>query len=912
VSRRRKLQLLQRSRGRPGRPAKNAERFSTSAKAKLSLTILLAGWLLFELALFFTPFPHPLTQSPPESVEFQDRTGKPLRRVLVQERVYARRCRLSDISPNVIAATLSAEDKRFRQHRGVDWLATVRAITGGAALALPAGAPPLRGHVAGPSWSRKRGQHVARSGASTITQQLIKLADPGPRTFSRKLREIWLALRLERAWSKDRILEEYLNRLDYGNLQIGIASASSFYFGKPSADLSAAEAAFLAGLPKAPSRLDPHTRFPAAQARQQWVLKRMHANRWLTSAAYERACSEPLRLLPLENLFAAPHFVDLLLQRRGTLPASGGTVRTTLDLDLTQWIEQVITRQLTTLADKHVTTGAVVVIENATGDVLALCGSGDYFRPGVGQVNGAWIERSPGSAVKPFTYLCALERGTFPGTVVADVPSEFSTPTGLYRPNNYNHRFYGPVTLRFALGNSLNVAAVRTLELAGGPQVLFQALQDCGITTLGHPPEYYGLGLTLGNGEVRLLELTNAFATLARLGLYRPYRLLTSVRESSCRAPGPGAGSSEKDIVSGMPAPGPGALQKLSLTSSPKPKQVFDQRAAYLLADILSDNHARAATFGLNSYLSLDFPVACKTGTSSNYRDNWTIGYTPEWTVGVWVGNPNGSPMRGITGVTGAAPIFREVFVHLRKQYGTSWYTAPPSISRHLIDPLTGRRLPTEEWWRPAAPAQRFASQTTVAGPPDLRGAHVVGSGPLFDKLRANVPGEERPSPILSLIRQRAIEELSTNPIEPARPSDYDVGGRVCLTAEYAAWLDSPQNTLGDLATLAINGGNRFVGSGADKAAPSIVASTLRTSLRIVSPAQGSSYFLDPDLPLSSQRVTLVAESAGPVEWSSASLDCASDHTRMTATLRPGHHLINARDTRTGATASTWIEVRPW
>ncbi|HET9377769.1 MAG TPA: penicillin-binding protein 1C [Chthoniobacterales bacterium] len=646
---------------------------------------LFVGWFGVEVALRCTPLPHALSTLPPQSAEFVDREGRPLRRVLQDQRVYRSRCRLNDISPNAIAATLSAEDKRFRAHSGIDFLAAARAL----AQFLATG--------------------VTHSGASTISEQLVKLGEHREtRTVIAKVAEVWIALCLERRWTKDQILEEYLNRLNYGDLQVGLSAASWDYFEKPPSDLSVAEAAFLAAIPQAPSRLDPFKKFNSARARQLWVLGRMHSNGYLDDATYRRALSEPLRLRRRNRDFEAPFLVDLLLERRGTLPPEGGSVRTTIDLSLNQWIDQVIARQLNTLADKNVSAAAVTVIDNSSGDVLALCGSGNYFEPGIGQINGTWSARSAGSALKPFTYVRALENGAFPGTVVADVPTDFATETGLYHPNNYNHRFYGPVSLRFALANSLNVAAIKVLEQAGGPQVLYETLRSAGIATLEHPAAYYGLGLTIGNGEVRLLELTNAFASLARLGIYRPFHLLLRSRDDSgeCGASG---------------------------------HRIFDQRAAYLLADILSDNHARAATFGLNSYLSFDFPVACKTGTSSNYRDNWTIGFTPEWTVGVWVGNPDNSAMQGITGVTGAAPIFREIMLHLHEKYGTSWYRPPTGIGRCWIDPLTGREVAKDH--------------------------------------------------------ARATQEIFAFRPEPARLEDYDFASHVRLPGEYNAWLLSNQNT---------------------------------------------------------------------------------------------------------------------
>jgi penicillin-binding protein 1C len=648
-----------------------------------ALLVLVPAIIALEIALRLTPLPVALLSAPPASTEFFDRHGQPLRTLLVDDRRLSRQCDLSDVSPHLITATLGAEDARFRSHPGVAPLAICRAVRDAA-----------RGN--GPA-----------SGASTITQQLVKLARPVPRTFANKLREMWLALAVERRWDKDRILTEYLNRLDYGDLQTGIAAASRHYLGKPPSDLSAAEAALLAALPNAPTRLNPHDHFAAARARQQWVLGRMLAGGRLDAAAYARAMNEPILLLPRTHEFEAPHFVNLLLTRRGLVPPGGGPVHTTLDLELNRFAERTLAENLQRLIDKHATSGAVVVIDNRSGEVLALAGSGE--------TNGAWMPRSSGSTLKPFTYLLALEQDAHPCTVVPDVPTSFATPTGSYRPNNYNHRFHGPVTLRFALGNSLNVAAIRVLELAGGPPALHRALRDVGITTLDHPADYYGLGLTLGNGEVRLLELANAFATLARLGMHQPYRLLAQT-----------------------------ASQPVRQASA---SRVFDAGAAFLLADMLSDNAARAASFGLGSWLSFDFPVACKTGTSSDYRDNWTIGYTPEFTVAVWVGNPDGTPMRDITGVTGAAPVMHELVEHLHTRFGTSWFAPPPQVNIFKTDPLTGRLAPAD--------------------------------------------------------RRGGIDEKCLRPPAAARPDDYDTAGRVRLPAEYGPWLASSQNSLGTLVTLA-------------------------------------------------------------------------------------------------------------
>ena len=720
------------------------------------------------LLRFAVPMPAALGGPPPASTEFLDRNGEPLRTMLVDETHYSRPVSLGDIPPHVIAATLAAEDARFYHHPGIDPLAMLRAV-----------------------FNRLRGAGPA-SGASTITQQLVK--EQGPRTLGSKLREILLALRVEREWTKDRILAEYLNRLDYGNLRTGVAAASNYYFAKPPSDLSAAEAAFLAALPKAPGRLDPHRNWPGARNRQLWILARMARIGAIDAETFARAVDEPLALRPHRQDFAAPHFVDLLLQRRGMLPANGGPVRTTLDLGLTRRVEQALAVQLARMAQHNASGAAAVVIHNPTGDVLALAGSGDYFAAGAGQVNGAWIARSPGSAVKPFTYLLAIERGATPATVVADIPATFTTPTGIYRPNNYNHRFHGPVSLRHALGNSLNVAAVRALELAGGPAALHRLLRDLGISTLDHPADYYGLGLTLGNGEVRLLELATAYATLARGGIHRPFRLL--------------AGRQDEPIEG---------------------RRVFDETSAYLVSDMLADNRARAASFGLQSYLTFPFPVACKTGTSSDYRDNWVVGYTPEFTVAVWVGNPDGKPMRGITGVTGAAPAMHDIFMHLHETRGTTWFARPAGVHDGYIHPLTG---------------------------------HAVAS--------------DHPA---------AMRELFTHAPPPEQPGDYDNQGRVLLPDEYREWLAGPQNGLGD----------------------TVACAPPAEDLRITSPAAGTVYFLDPDLPPASQRIPLCTSGDGTVSWSSETLRCDSASGQPGALLREGEHVITAR--RGDQTATTRITV---
>jgi penicillin-binding protein 1C len=641
-----------------------------------------------EIGLRFVPLPPALLRPPVQSIALLDRNGIPLREARVAER-FSHELALEEVPRHVINAVLAAEDKRFFRHRGIDWLATIRAV------------------VTGLSHGR------ITSGASTITQQLLKISERRPRTLQAKLIESATALRLEQLWSKDQILAAYLNRLDFGNLNIGLASAADYYFDKPVADLSDAEAAFLAGLPKNPRKLNPHVAFEAARDRQETVLRRMRANGWLDSARFDRAQGEALAIRPPARRFRAPHFVELVLQQPQESPRA--ELQTTLDFRLNEQVEKILRERLSQLREQNVRNAAAVVIDNASGDVIALVGSENYFAPGAGQVNGAWAQRSAGSTLKPFTYLLALERGATPATMVADVRTSFPSADGFYRPENYNRRCYGPVRYRTALASSLNIPAVKVLLAAGGPEALHERLSLCGLTTLNRSAEVYGLGLTLGNCEGRLLEITNAYASLARLGEYRPWRVLTT---------------------------SPTGVRRYS-----RPELVWQ------ITDIMSDNSARTLAFGMNSALRFDYPVACKTGTSTDFRDNWTIGFTPEFSVGVWVGNFDGSPMREVSGVTGAGPILHAVFDYLHANRGTSWYRTPAEIVERNVHPLTGKLLADS----------------------DPRGVHEKF---LSDRL----PAAES-------------------------PADYDAAGNVQLGPEYADWFNSAENGVRDRTILASTSG---------------------------------------------------------------------------------------------------------
>lgn len=535
-------------------------------------------------------------------------------------------------------ATIATEDATFYTNPGVDGWGILRSfwinLTGGEVLA----------------------------GGSTLTQQVARnmLLDPqerAERTLQRKLRESLLAWRLTQAYSKDQILELYLNQTYYGHLAYGVEAAAQTYFGKSARELDLAEAALIAGLPQAPSHYDPLLYPEAARARQAVVLDLLVKQGSITAAAAQTAKAETLHFTTDPFPIEAPHFVfyvwNLLEQRYGPeVLYSGLTVTTTLDLDLTRAAQASAHYRLGELAappgddqaPHNATNAALVALDPRTGQILALLGSPDYFDESIaGAINFALAPRQPGSAIKPLTYaaafspeFCANPTGNCPwspATPLLDVRTSFITREGFsYVPFNHDRQFHGPVSARAALGRSLNLPAVLTLQHVGLDPFLQFALR-LGLTTLTDA-DRFGLALTLGGGEVRLLDLTSAYATFANGGWRAEPVALLEVRAADGTL-----------ITRWEPAP---------------PLRVLDERVAFLINDILSDNRARAETFGPNSVLQIGRPAAAKTGTTTDYRDNWTMGYTPELVVGVWVGNADYSPMAGLSGVDGAGPIWHD------------------------------------------------------------------------------------------------------------------------------------------------------------------------------------------------------------------------------------------------------------
>ncbi len=678
-----------------------------------------AGYLVaMHLAPRFFPLPEELEKRPPTGLLFVDREGRPVRRFLDGELRADEPAAFAEFPEKLVLATLAAEDSRFFSHRGVDFPGIARAVRDAA----------LRRKIV--------------SGASTITQQTVKLHSPARRRdFRTKLIEAFTARHLEMTLDKEAILAAYLNRLPYGNQFTGARAAARGYFGKPLADLSLAEAALLAGLPNKPTRLNPWRNLDGARWRQLWILGRMKELGYIDETQFAAALVEEPKLLPGHaRTFHAPHFTELVLAQEPEAVAAaqriGTTLRTTLDLNLQQAVEGIVATELARLAHQagegNDLQAAAVVIENAGGEILALSGSRSFFGSAAGQVNGAWRPRSAGSTLKPFTYLLALQRGTTAATVLADTPIEYITPTGAYQPVNFDRRFQGPVSVRHALANSLNVPAVKLLDEIGGPTRLHDCLaKDLRFTSLAPAATEYGLGLTLGNAEVRLLELANGYATLARLGQWRPVRFLRDGEKSEIRNP-----KSEPDRVG----------------SATKEGQVFEAEAAWLIADILSDERARALSFGLNSPLNLPFRVAAKTGTSTDFRDSWTVGYTPDYTVGVWVGRFDNRPLKRVSGAMGAAPIFHQVMVRLHRGREPRWYERPANAVEAVVDRLSGKRPPEGL----ALPESRTRKEWFVRG---------------------RLP-------------------------ETAKANDYDAAGRTRLPLDYANWWRAESNPLKNDAFL--------------------------------------------------------------------------------------------------------------
>ncbi|EKD80777.1 MAG: hypothetical protein ACD_40C00011G0003 [uncultured bacterium] len=562
---------------------------------------------------------------------------------------------ITDVPKQLQQATIAIEDKEFYTHQGFSTWGMIRGL--------------LRGITRG------RAQ-----GGSTLTQQLVKnVLLTNERSLPRKFKELVLSLQIERKFSKDEILQMYLNEAPYGGTAVGIAAASERYFGIEPKDLTLTQSAILAGMPQAPSRYSPYGSDKSAYVpRAMAVLRRMREDGYIDKDMENQSVKEleSVQFREQTGSLKAPHFVfyvkDQLVELLGeALVEEGGyTVTTTLDSELQDFAQTAVKEEIDKLEKVHVTNGAAMVISPQNGEILSMVGSKDYFAPDYdGKVNVVLSSRQPGSAIKPVTYATAFAKGYSPSSVLLDVPTKFpGVKEGeFYEPKNYDGKFHGPVQLRFTLGSSLNVPAVKLLSLVGLKDMLQQAY-DMGFPSLAPTPENmrrFGLSVTLGGGEVRLFDLVHAYSAFANGGeRVEPVSILKVVKDG----------------------------RTLYESKQAQKQRVLTPEVAFLINHVLYDNNARLLTFGANSYLNMSGrSIAVKTGTTNDKRDNWTVGWSTHAVVGVWVGNNDNSAMKEVaSGVTGASPIWRKIMLKTWEKYKGEDFVAPPGIESQLVDTISG------------------------------------------------------------------------------------------------------------------------------------------------------------------------------------------------------------------------------
>lgn len=584
---------------------------------------------------------------------------------------------LDEIAPEMIVATLAIEDARFFQNPGVDLEAILRAAR-----------------------QNYEGKDTI-SGASTITMQLARNAffdseKRYERSYTRKIKEIILAYNLTQQFSKEQILEMYLNEVYYGHMSYGVEAAARTYLGKSAKDLNLAEAAYLAGFPQAPSLYDPFINPNVAKQRQEQVIDAMAYHGFISEEDAAELKKVPVRFVQQEYGVKAPHFVqyvrDLLERRYGhdALFNNGWQIYTTLDLRMQQIAERDAREHIDRIRHLNARNASLVAIDPRTGEILAMLGSLDFYDDSIdGQVNIAVAERQPGSALKPFNYLTAfVNKGLTPSTVINDTPTGFPNEMGWsYLPLNHDRAWHGMVSIRRALASSLNMPAVISLDLIGIPAFL-DSLHRAGITSLNGN---YGLAVTLGAGEIKLLDLTYAYSVLANGGVQVGEAVPLEERQPGHRELEPVA------VLKIVDSKG-----NVVYEYQPKRKRIFPERETFLITSILSDDEARIPTYGPNNFLSIGRPAAAKTGTTENYQDGWTFGYTPELVAGVWVGNANNEPMKGVMGVSGAGYIWHNFMIDALEDTPPSSFEVPPGVVRANVwttDRRRSRWTMREDWF---------------------------------------------------------------------------------------------------------------------------------------------------------------------------------------------------------------------
>ncbi len=600
--------------------------------------ILIIGLVIASYLLIFRDLPSPTrlnSKDNPSSSRIYDKNNKLL------YTIYTNKNRtpitLKEVPQNLQDATLAIEDKDFYHHGAIDFRGIGRAV-----VANVSGKPI--------------------QGGSTLTQQLVKSSLLTPeQTIKRKVKEIILSFATETLYSKPKILEMYLNQIPYGGTAYGAEAASRTYFGKSAKELDLAESALLAGLPQSPTLYSPFGSHPEyAKARQEQVLRSMLDLNYITKEEFDKAVKEELKYKNISNSIKAPHFVlyvkDLLIQKYGEkfVEEGGLKVKTTLDLSIQDFAQDSVASEVAKLKYARVSNGAALVTNPSNGDILAMVGSRDYFDSAIdGNVNVTLALRQPGSSIKPINYAVGLLNGYSPATVFVDK----ATCYGTYCPRNYDGKFHGAVSMRDSLGSSLNIPAVKMLKLNTVEDMIATA-SAMGISTF-KDPERYGLALTLGGGEVTMMDMATAFGVFANRGYKVNINPIVEVRDQNNKV-----------------------IEKRKDSSILFGKRILPEGVTYLISHILADNAARLIAFGAASELVIPKQtVSVKTGTTNDYKDNWTIGYTKDFLVASWVGNNDNTPMSGVvSGVTGAAPIWHKIMAHLLEKQTTSLPPRPKDV----------------------------------------------------------------------------------------------------------------------------------------------------------------------------------------------------------------------------------------
>lgn len=667
------------------------------------ILLFLAGLVAFFYLIKDLPSPKRLTSTEnfPVSTQIFDRNGILLYEIFSDENRIP--VELSTIPNHVVHATIAIEDKNFYHHFGFDLKGILRALTTNI-------------------------QSERTVGGSTITQQLVKNALLTPeKSIKRKLKEGFLAIFTEVLYTKQEILEMYLNHISYGGTSVGIESAAQSYFNKHVSELNLAEASLLAGLPQAPSYYSPFGSNPQrSKERQAEVLRRMVEDGYITQQEADEAKDKVLKFALSKTDIKAPHFVfyirDLLYEEYGEdmVERNGLRVTTSLDFDLHEVAQASLSAEIDSLERLRVGNGAAMIIKPNTGEILSMIGSRDYFdATAEGQVNVTIAQRQPGSSIKPIMYATTFQEKTLnPGSIILDIPTCFKIPGQKdYCPKNYTGGFSGPVTIRNSLGNSLNIPAVKALSTVGVEKLMEQATA-MGITTWKDPSKY-GLSLTLGGGEIKMIDMAQAFAVLANEGVKVPLVPILKIEDYK------GKLIKEVDIEKRKEQ-----LAELNEFESKgklgEVDRVMDKAPAYLTSHIMQDNNARLAAFGSRSQLVItNQVVSAKTGTTNDLKDNWTVGFTPEFLVITWVGNNDNTPMSYIaSGVTGAAPIFNDIMSYVLRDQEPLWQEKPDDVLSGgvcasglppaLSENKSCRILGTELYWEKSKPSRSSVIKENV------------------------------------------------------------------------------------------------------------------------------------------------------------------------------------------------------